>query len=73
MNVTGRTIKQMAAPKGFGAIVGKRAGGSWGVPRRRRGICMGKRDVFVTASLLSGSLLVVQALVSFLEAMALHA
>ena len=34
---------------------------------------MGKRDLFVTASMLGGSLVVVQVLVAFFEAMARYA
>jgi hypothetical protein len=62
-----------AAPKGFGAISGKTAGGLGDCFVVRSGVDMARRDFFVAASMLGGSLLVVQTLASLFEAMAHYA
>ena len=73
MNVTGRTSRQEPRWRGSARTVGRRQAVLGTASPSEVGVDMVRRDFFVAASMLGGSLLVIQTLVSLFEAMARYA
>jgi hypothetical protein len=73
MNVTGRASRQGPRRRGSAQSVGRRQAVLGTASPSDVVVDMARRDFFVAVSMLGGSLLVVQTLVSLFEAMARYA